>query len=1047
MRVAPNWRRPRSDAMSLVDLSLRRPVTTVMAFISLVVVGLLAAVRLPLEYLPEIDAPFLFIQVPYAGSTPEEVERSITRPAEEVLATLSGIKRINSNSRADAAEIFIEFRWDVDIAIKAVEARDRLEAARGQMPSDVRRFFVFKFSTADQAVLSLRISSGRDLSASYDLLDRKLKRPLERLPGIARVDIQGVQPPEVQIELDADRIAAHGVDLNELNARLLSSSFSTSGGVISDGDLRYRIQPVGEIESLEAFRNLAIDARGLRLRDIAEVRLRPRELDYERRLDMRPAVAIEIYKERGANLVDVGRRALAAVRAVGEDPDMQGIDIFFMQDQAEGVTSSLYELAHAGVIGLILSVLVLYLFLRHWASTMMVTLAIPICFAMTLGFMYFTGVTLNILSMMGLLLGVGMVVDNAVVAVESIYQQREKWPHDPIRCASVGVKNVTIAISAGTLCHCVVFLPNIFGEPNFISLYLKNVAITITISLLASWLVAVSLIPMISARIEAPEQGLHQGWVLRMRAGYASLIDWTLRHRGKTMAAMFGLLALSFIPMQLTKTDMFPSGETREVRLQYELNGIYRLDEVRKGVERVEKYLLENKEKFEITSVYSYFDERGNAFTALVLTDDKIAKKASSLIQEEIRQGLPKLAIGNPNFGQGRRGGAADGLQVSLIGDSSELLDELAPLARDVLSRVEGVRDVKTGRGGSETEIQVRVDRERAMRFGFSAEQVAQFIGIAMRGANLREYRHEGQEVPVTVRFQGADSQSVDDLRGLRIKAPNGELVPLMSLVDARTHAGPAAIGRTNRQTAIQLQLNLAKDAPMDQVRPKIEEAMNALGLPPGYRWSFGGGFNEEDEAGARMGFNTLIALMMIFIVMAAVFESLLYPLAILTSIVFSIFGIYWLFWLTGTTFSLMAWIGVLILMGVVVNNGIVMVEHINQLREEGLNRHDALVQGSRDRLRPVLMTMATTILGMLPLCIGTTQVGGDGPPYFPMARAIVGGLIFSTLITLVVLPAIYAILDDWRIRSRSFFVRAFTHSGGVNVAPRVEAAVEPGVD
>ncbi|MBK6729159.1 MAG: efflux RND transporter permease subunit [Xanthomonadales bacterium] len=1011
--------------MSLVDLSLRRPVTTVMAFISLVVVGLLAAVRLPLEFLPEIDAPFLFIQVPYAGSTPEEVERSVVRPAEEVLATLSGIKRINSNARADGAEIFIEFRWDVDIAIKAVEARDRLEAARAQMPSDVRRFFVFKFSTSDQAVLSLRIASGRDLGNSYDLLDRKLKRPLERIAGVARVELQGVEPPEVQIELNADRVAAHGIDLAELNARLTASSFSTSGGVISDGDLRYRVQPVGEIESLENFRNLVIDGRGLRLRDIAEVRLRPRKMDYERHLDLRPAVGVEIYKERGANLVDVGRAALAEVRRIGADPDMQGIEIFFLQDQAEGVTSSLNELARAGVIGLLLSVLVLYLFLRHWASTLMVTLAIPICFTMTLGFMYFAGVTLNILSMMGLLLGVGMVVDNAVVAVESIYQQREKWPNDPIRCASVGVRNVTIAISAGTLCHCVVFLPNIFGEPNFISLYLKNVAITITISLLASWLVAISLIPMISARIQTPQHGLQQRWVLNFRNAYARAIDWTLHHRVRTMWMMVALLLLSFIPIGFTKTDMFPSGETRDMRLQYELNGIYRLDELRKSVVRVEKFLLENKEKFEIVSVYSYFDERGNAMTALVLTDDDVAKKASTLIQEEIRAGLPQLPIGTVSFGQGRRGGSADGLQVSLVGESSELLDELAPLAREVLGKVHGVRDIKTGLAGSEQEIQVRVDRERALRYGFSSQQVAQFIGIAMRGVNLREYRHEGQEVPVSVKFQGADSQGIDDLRGLRIKAPNGELVPLMSLVDARAEAGPSAISRTNRQTALQLQLNLVKDASMEQVRKDIEQSMNALALPPGYRWTFGGGFNDEDEAGAQMGFNTLLALMMIFIVMAAVFESLLYPIAILTSILFSYLGMYWLFALTGTTFSLMAGIGFLILMGVVVNNGIVMVEHINQLRQEGLSRHDALVQGSRDRLRPVLMTMATTIFGMLPLCIGTTQVGGDGPPYFPMARAIVGGLIFSTIITLLVLPAILAIFDDWRIHSRAFFRRA----------------------
>lgn len=1022
--------------MSLVEFSLRRPVTIVMVFVSLVVVGLLAAIRLPLEFLPEIDAPFVFISIPYAGSTPEEIERTVTRPAEEALATLPGIKRMSSNSRSDTAEIFIEFDWSTQVAVAAVEARERVEAIRSELPSDLQRIFVFKFSTGDQAVLSLRIASGRDLTNSYDLLERKLKRPLERLPGVARVDLHGVERPEVQIELQADRIEAHGVDLTQLNQRLRDSNFSASAGLISEGDLRYRVQPMGELISLEAIRGLVIDASGLRLGDVANVALRPARMDYARHLDQRPAIAVEIFKERGANLVEVGRGALAEVQRIGRDPEMQGIEMFFMSDQAEGVTSSLTELAEAGLIGLVLSVLVLYLFLRHWASTLMVSLAIPICFAMTLGAMYFFGLSLNILSMMGLLLGVGMVVDNAVVAVESIYQQREKWPHQPAKCAIVGIRQVTIAISAGTLCHCVVFLPNMFGEPNFLSLYLMHIALTITISLLASWLVAVSLIPMISARLQPPEAGLHQAWVVRFRERYAQMIDWTLKHRVKTMWATLGLLLLSFVPMSQTKSDMFPSGETRELQLQYELNGLYRLDTMNDAVSRIETYLMAHKKEFEIESVYSYFDERGNAFTALVLTDDDKAVRSNELIMEDIRKGLPKIAVGTVNFGEGRRGGSGEGLNITLIGESNTVLNDLLPSVRAALTTVEGVRDVKGAAASGDKEIQVRVDRERALRYGFGADQVAQFIAVAMRGTPLREYRHNGQEIPVWLRFQGAESQNIEDLRGLHIRAPNGESVPLMSLVAVNTADSPTVIARTNRQTSLALTLNLGKDVTENQVRSKIEAAMNALALPPGYRWSFGGGFEDSDEAGAQMGFNTMIALLMIFIVMAAVFESLLYPLAILTAILFSVFGIYWLFWLTGTTFSLMAWIGVLILMGVVVNNGIVMVEHINQLRKSGLNRHDALVQGSRDRLRPVLMTMATTILGMLPLCLGNTQVGGDGPPYFPMARAIVGGLIFSTLITLSVLPAIYAIFDDWGVNTAAFFRRA------IGRAPRVEPAV-----
>ena len=323
------------------------------------------------------------------------------------------------------------------------------------------------------------------------------------------------------------------------------------------------------------------------------------------------------------------------------------------------------------------------------------------------------------------------------------------------------------------------------------------------------------------------------------------------------------------------------------------------------------------------------------------------------------------------------------------------------------------------------------MDRERALRYGFDSNQIAQFIAIAMRGVPQREFRHNGQEIPVWLRFRGAQAQGIADLSELQIRAPSGERVPLLSLIEVRTADSATTISRTDRQTSLQLQLNLVKDASADEVRLRIEKAMNAIAWPPGYRWSFGGGFNDSDEAGKQMGFNTLLALVMIFILMAAVFESLLYPLAIITAIIFSVFGIYWLFWLTGTTFSIMAWIGVLILMGVVVNNGIVLVEHINQLRDAGMERDLALVQGSRDRLRPVLMTMATTIFGMLPLCLGNTQLGGNGPLYFPMARAIVGGLVFSTLVTLAVLPVIYAVFDDWRRNTARFLRRAIAPKPG----------------
>ena len=1001
--------------MTLAELSLKRPVTAIMFFVSMTVVGLLAAFRLPLEYMPDIEAPFLFVQVPYPGSTPAEIERTITRPVEEALSTIPGIQVMNSTSRADGAEIFMEFKWGQNVATKAVEARDKLDAIRADLPDDLQRYFVLKFATSDQPVLQLRISSDRDLSNAWEMLDRKLKRPLERVPGVARVQLHGVAPPEVRIELSSDRLTAHNVGLDELARALKEANFSTSAGLIHDGGLRYRVQPQGEWRSLEDIRNVVLDRNGLRLGDIAEVSLRPAELDYERRLDQRPAVALEISRERSANLVEVGRLVLEEVEKASREPEMKGLQLFFMQNQAEGVTDSLRELGKAGLEGTLLSVLVLFFFLRDWRATAMVSLAIPVCFVMTLGCMYFLGISLNILSMMGLLLAVGMLVDNAVVAVESIYQYREKYPDRPWYCAIEGTRVVGMAITAGTLTSIIVFLPNVFGERSPIAIYLTQVAVSMSIAHLASWLIAVSLIPMLSAKLPTPDFIGRETLITRLQRRYERFVRWSLGRRGLTMLGVLALLMVSLVPMTQTRSDMFPAGDTRDLHLDYDLNGNYRLEQLRSAVAEVERYLLDHRESWEIRSVYSYYDERGNASTTILLTDDDDAVRPASEIMDEIRKDLPKLAVGKVAFNRGGGGGGSDGIRLSLVGDSSERLRELSESVMPVLARVPGLHDVRLAQSASDREVAVRVDRERARAYGFSASDVARYVSIALRGAQLRDFRRGDTQIPTWLRFRDADAQSIADLSDYKLRAPDGSQVPLLAMVEVQAQNADAVIQRQNRQTALPIQVNVDAETTQDEARTRIEQTMETVSLPAGYRWTFGTTFREADETGQRMAFNLLIALVLVYVVMCAMFESLIYPAAIMTTFVFSVFGVYWLFWLTGTTFSFMAMIGVLILMGIVVNNGIVMLVHINQLRHEGMSRVDALVAGSRDRLRPVLMTMGTAILGMVPLCIGGVQIGGDGPPYFPMARAIVGGLVFSTLVTLMALPVIYSLLDDAR--------------------------------
>ncbi|UQA72194.1 efflux RND transporter permease subunit [Stenotrophomonas maltophilia] len=1005
--------------MSVAEFSIRRPVTTIMCFVSLVVIGLIASFRLPLEALPDISAPFLFVQIPYTGSTPEEVERTIIRPVEESLATMTGIKRMRSSATSEAALVYIEFTdWDRDIAIAASDARERIDAIRSDLPDDLQRYNVFKWSSSDQPVLKVRLASTTDLTTAYDMLDREFKRRIERIPGVARVDITGAPPNEVEIAIDPNRLNAHGLSINELSERLRTLNFSISAGQIDDNGQRVRVQPVGEITDLQEMRDLVINAKGLRLGDIADVRLKPARMNYGRRLDGNPAVGLDIFKERSANLVEVSRAALAEVESIRAEASMRDVQIKVIDNQGKAVTSSLLELAEAGAVGLILSITVLFFFLRHWPSTLMVTLAIPICFTITLGFMYFVGVTLNILTMMGLLLAVGMLVDNAVVVVESIYQERERMPGQPRLASIIGTRNVAIALSAGTLCHCIVFVPNLFGETNNISIFMAQIAITISVSLLASWLVAVSLIPMLSARMATPKLVHSQtGMIARLQRRYATLLDWSLRHRGWSLLGILLVVLVSLVPMKLTKIDMFGGDGGKDIFIGYMWKGAYTYRQMSDEVARVENWIDQNRERLHVKQVYSWYSEQEGSSTVVTL-DEKYAKDIKAL-QEELRKGLPKSArtdyfVGNQGGDGG--GGGNQGVQVQLVGDSSSMLQEIGQEVVPLLAQRAELRDVRIDNGEKGGELKVRVDRERAAAFGFNAEQVASFVGLALRGAPMREFRRGDNEVPVWVRFAGAEQSSPEDLAGFSVRTGDGRSVPLLSLVTVDVGSSATQIGRTNRQTTLTIKANLAEKVTAPDGRKAMESVLKPMNFPAGYGFTFDGGdYGNDDEAMQQMVFNLLIALVMIYVVMAAVFESLLFPAAIMSGVLFSIFGVFWLFWITGTSFGIMSFIGILVLMGVVVNNGIVMIEHINNLRRGGMGRTQALVEGSRERLRPIMMTMGTAILAMVPISLTNTQMFGNGPEYAPMARAIAGGLAFSTVVSLLFLPTIYAVLDDLR--------------------------------
>lgn len=1008
--------------MNLTEASLRRPVTTVMVFLCFVVIGAISAKLLPMEFFPDLDAPFVGIDIPYPGSTPEEIERQITKPAEEVLATISGIKRMESNSGENGAWIFLRFDWGIDANVKALEAKEKLEGIRHLFPRDLERFFIRKWSTSDMEMLVLRISSNRDLSNAYDMLNRNVKRRIERIDGVSKVDLYGVEKKQIRIQLSADRVIAHNIDIGRLVETLRRSNFLVTAGKITDNNNRFVVRPIGEFESIEEIGDVVV-RDNIYLRDIATITYEHPKLTYGRHLDRKYAIGVDVFKEAGANLVDVADRIVAEVDRIRGLPEMEGISIYYMDNLAEGVVSSLNEVLKSGLIGGCLAIVLLFFFLRRLTTTLIVSLAVPLSLLITLTFMYFTGVTLNILSMMGLMLAIGMLVDNAVVVTESIHRHQLQ-DLDPRSAITRGVTEVSLAITAGTCTTAIVFLPNIVNPDNETAIYLKHVAITICIALGVSLILAQTIVPLLASKVKPAKTRIKETVIDKLIRRYVAVLKWTLRHRRATVGLIVLILFSIAVPITMVKQDMFDNQENRRLRLHYHIDDSYTVEKVEAAVNTFEEYLFNHQDEFEIENIYSYY--QGNyAMSTILLKEGKEAKKSVDEIKEEIREGLPKLAIANPSFEWRDSGGRGNTVRVQLVGKSSERLVELSHDVAWTLSKIEGLTDVRSEAETGEKEVQVVVDRVRARQYGLSTEEIANIVSAAMRGINLRRFRREDTEVDMRLEFQDTDRQTLEHLRNVPLFNGEDQPIKLATLADFRVLRGPRNIRRENRTTSIGVTAHL-DDLTVNEARQKISQVLANYNLPSGYTWNYGESFDEEQEAFKTMLMNLLLALALIYFVMAALFESLLFPAAIWTQIIFSIVGVYWFFLITGTTMSIMGMIGILILIGVVVNNGIVLIDHVNQLRGRGLVRYDAIVQAGRDRLRPILMTAGTTVLSLIPLCIVRTQIGGEGgPPYFPMARAIVGGLSFCTVITLLVLPTIYTLLDDLRNWTRRIVSQA----------------------
>jgi HAE1 family hydrophobic/amphiphilic exporter-1 len=999
--------------MNLPRWSLRNPITASMVLVCILVLGVLAARRLPLAFLPDVSAPFLEINIPYPNALPAQVEEQITRPVEEALATMSRVRRIYSYSSASASVVVVEFDWGEDMAPRRVEAREKVERIRGQLPDDVDLIRVNSFRTSDIPVLECRISADRDLSHDYELLNRHVADPLRRVPGVAKVELYGVEPPQVRIDFRLADLQRHRLDAGHVLRRLEASSRSVSAGMLRRADQAWPLRVVNEFGSLKEFQDFPVNDQGLRLADVADVTLGEPDLDYGRHLDGSRAVGLDVIKESGANSVTVAERARRVLDEVAADPSLRGIQVLTFTDQAREIRNSLDGLRNAGLVGALLAIGVLLFFLRRITTTLVVATVIPCALLAAAALLYFTGRSLNILSMMGLMLAVGMLVDNAVVVLESIHRRRERG-ESRLRATLKGSREVLPAVVTSTATSVIVFLPLVLSGRTQVVVWIGEVGRTIIFTLACSLFLSLTVIPLAMGRLLKGKIGAPRPALQRLAALHQRVLGWTLSHRPATVGISLGLFVAAILMFMPVDKSVFTGTKVEAVRVRYEFSDNLNYREVEKYVTRIEDWILERRDSLNVKSLYTYY---ANNFAAsrVYLADVHANDEGARELRQALREGLPALPALEIRLDDDEDDSGPARLGVRLFGEPGPRLDELAEEVRRRLSTIDGLTDVVVGGERGREEVEVVVDRQRAAHYGLSTAGVGTSVSRFFRGHTLARYRSSQGEVQVQAQLAREDRSNLERLKDLPLTAIHPQTqerqsVPLGAVADFRTARTPSSVERQQRRSIVSVRGNYDSKKG-GEIRRAATRILNSMSFPTGYSWSFGGYFESANRTQQEMLINLLLALALVYLVMAALFESLLHPFAIMFALPFAFVGISVMCFATQSPFNLMSQVGLLILVGIVVNNGIVLVHHIHQLRERGVERRDAILRAAHDRMRPILMTMLCTVLGMAPLAIGRANVGDV--LYYPLARTVMGGLAAATLLTLVLVPCLYTLLED----------------------------------
>ncbi len=1039
----------------LPRLSVTRPVTVTMCLVALLVVGAMAYTRISVQLFPSGFMPrFLWMRIGYPGATPQEVEQQIARPLEETLRTVKGIEQIRTYSGTWGVGAPLRFRQDADMELAYNQVMDRLERLKPQLPEEARdKTFVWKRNEeGDAEIMWVGVAIDSSIVDPYRFLETHVQRPLERIDGVAKVDFWGVNEKEVMVEVDQERLRSRGVNTYELVQALRSDNFAIAGGYVHEDGKRFYVRSVAKYRTLEEIGNIPIRGRNgqVRLKEVADVvyDVSPARWGYQR-IDGRMAASLEVKRESGGNIVAICDRVVEALERIEAQPATAGLAFNVFFNDGQFIRQSIRNLQNTALWGGFFAAMVLLFFLRTVRMTAIITLAIPLCVMITMMVLYFVDWSLNMVTMMGLMVGVGMVVDNAIVILENIYRMREKG-EAPREASIRGASEVALAIIMATLTTVVVFLPlMLMGRNAWMAFQLSRIGVPVMIMLVGSLFVALLFIPLAGVRFgghRVKQDPKSIGWARRV---YGQALGWTLRHRRDTLLIVLAVFATILYPSGKLKRTDSARGNINDIHIRVYPPRNFSMLETYDVLMEMEDFLNTKREAYGIRTIRLWFRRTYGRFTIFLKAnpdeawwyvaykdlqaklgypvDARMDRKA---VIKDLKKHVPKFVGVRVGVQSRGRGSGDPSVSIYLYGNDTEVLAGMTEEVERRLRAIPSVISVDTDLERANDEVQVRIDRERAQRYGISPQLVGRSLAYGLGGVNLPPYQSGEREVRTRLYLEKVDRQTLHQLKNFSFRSRSGEEIPLAEFASLTVAKGSGTIRREDGKTRLRVFAFTTKDD-LKGLYGEIDQAMEGFAMPRGYSWNKGERYAKFKESDNEMGFALAMAIVSVFLLMGVLFESFVLPFSVLFSIPFAFLGVYWTLFLTNTPFDMMATIGLIVLIGVVVNNAIVLVDMVNRLRADGMDRTEAIREAGHNRFRPILMTTFTTVFGLLPMSIGNSNL--IGIPYAPLGRTMMGGLLCSTFLTLFVVPLFYTYLDDLRMILRRIIVAVFSRSEAVS--------------